>query len=88
MSAVNLSVQFLLVYSFLHLFMYVRLYVRIYSSNHVFISPLTFIYLFLFFREAALNDLEAYIYKVKNRISEDEEDLKEVREWNRKYKKP
>jgi hypothetical protein len=31
-------------------------------------------------REAALNDLEAYIYKVKNRISEDEDALKEVSE--------
>ena len=29
-------------------------------------------------REAALNDLEAYIYKVKNRLSEDEDALKEV----------
>ena len=31
------------------------------------------------FREAALNDLEAYIYKVKNRLSEDEDALKEVK---------
>ena len=29
-------------------------------------------------REAALNDLEAYIYKVKNKLSEDEDALKEV----------
>lgn len=29
-------------------------------------------------KEAALNDLEAYIYKVKNRISEDEKELQKV----------
>ena len=34
------------------------------------------------FREAALNDLEAYIYKVKNRLSEDEDALKEVSGYN------
>ena len=30
-------------------------------------------------RAAALNDLEAYIYKVKNRIMDEEEELKKVR---------
>ena len=29
-------------------------------------------------REAALNDLEGYIYKVKNRLGDEEEELKKV----------
>ena len=41
--------------------------------------------LFLSLREAALNDLEAYIYKVKNRLTEDEDALKAVGRINISY---
>ena len=51
-----------------------------YSYCCIFISLPSIIWCCLSYgREAAFSDLEAYIYKVKNRISEEEDALKEVR---------
>ena len=51
-----------------------------YSYCFIFISLPSIIWCCLSYgREAAFSDLEAYIYKVKNRISEEEDALKEVR---------